>query len=173
MRITLFVLVLFLLLSGCNQQSTKQSGNQQSGKQSTQQSGKQTNQQPQQSKAQTAGTDAKCEQTPVRNFQAEKHVQALAKQVAGIDRAVAVQIDNELDVGIEMSNLNRFKFKSIHKEVAEKLKAAYPNTKIHVTSDKKLISELEKLNRTPWSTKHDEACKQKKQIKKIEKDMKG
>lgn len=149
MRTTLFVLSLFLLLTGCTQQSNPQT------------------------KAKSAAEDPMCNPIPVRYFHLEQKAKSITEQVDGVDKAVAVQIDNEMDVAIQVSNFNRFRFESIQKEVAQKLKDAFPKTDIHVTSDQKLIDELQKLSDTPWSTKPKEACKQKKKIKQIEKQMKG
>jgi hypothetical protein len=149
LRTILLVLSLFFLITGC-----------------TQQSGPQT-------KTKSAAEDPQCMPTPVRHFDKEQQAKSIAEHVVGIDKAVAVQIDDELDVAIQVSNFNRLRLESIRKEVAQKLKTTFPKTKIHVTSDKKLIDELQKLSETPWSNKKEEACKQKKKIKKIEQQMKG
>lgn len=149
MRTILVVMSLLLLATGCNQQSD------------------------QQSKTQSAAEDPECKPTPVRHFDLEQRAKAIAEQIDGIDQAVAVQIDKELDVAIEVSNFNRFRMESLQKDVAKQLKAAFPEAKVHVTSDKKLIMDLQKLSSTPWSANPEEACKQKKQIKHIEKQMKG
>ncbi|MFY0546215.1 YhcN/YlaJ family sporulation lipoprotein [Brevibacillus sp. H7] len=149
MRITLFVLSLFFLAIGCTQQSNPQT------------------------KAKSAEEDPMCNPTPVRYFYLEQKAKSITEQVKGIDQAVAVQIDDELDVAIEVSNFNRLRLESIRKEVSRKLKEEFPKTKIHVTSDKKLINELQKLSNTPWSTKKKKACRQKKKLKQIEKQMNG
>ncbi len=138
-----------LLLTGCSQQSN------------------------QQTQTQSVEKDPMCNPTPVRYFHSERDAKAIAEQVDGVDEAVVVQIDNEMDVAIKITNFNRFKFESIEKEVGKKLKATFSESNIHVTSDKKLINELQKLSDTPWTNKQKEACKQKKKIKEIEKQMKG
>lgn len=127
----------------------------------------------QQAKTKSASEDPMCQPTPIRYFDSEQKAKAMTEQVNGIDKAVAVRIDDELDVAIEVSNFNRFRLESIEKEVAQKLKSSFPNAKVHVTSDKKLIMELQKLSDTPWQNHQEEACKQKKKLKQIEKDMKG
>jgi hypothetical protein len=142
-------LSLFLLATGCTQQSSPQT------------------------KAKSAAEDPLCNPTPVRYFHLEQKAKSLAEQVKGIDQATAVQIDKELDVAIRVSNFNRLRLESIRKEVAQKLKKAFPNTRIHVTSDKKVMDELQKISDTPWSGKQKEACRQKKKLKQIEKLMKG
>lgn len=149
MRAILLILSLCLLVTGCNPKSD------------------------QQAKTQSAKEDPMCKPTPIRYFDSEQQAKAVTEQVNGIDKAVAVRIDDELDVAIQVSNFNRFRLASIEKEVAQKLKSSFPDAKIHVTSDKKLIMELQKLSDTPWTNKQEEACKHKKALKKIEDDMKG
>lgn len=149
MRTILLVLSLCFMAAGCNLQSN------------------------QQAKTKSAAEDPLCMPAPVRYFDQEQTAKEITEQVDGIDKAVAVRIDDELEVAIEVSNFNRFRLKSIEQEVGQKLKQAFPDTHIHVTSDKKLIMELQELNDTPWSAKQEAACKQKRKLKQIEKDMRG
>ncbi|KQL45027.1 sporulation protein [Brevibacillus choshinensis] len=150
MRTILLVVSMCLFVAGCNPQSN------------------------QQAKTKSAAEDPLCKPTPIRYYDSEQKAKAITEQVKGIDKAVAVRIDDELDVAIEVSNFNRFRLESIEKEVGEKLKNSFPDAKIHVTSDKRLIKELQNLNSTPWAADNQaEACKQKKTLKQIEKDMKG
>jgi hypothetical protein len=137
LRATLLVLSLFILCTGCNQQSNPQT------------------------KAKSATEDPLCNPTPIRYFHWEQKAKSLAEQVDGIDNAVAVQIDNELNVAIQVSNFHRLRLESIRKEVAQKLQTVFPKTNIHVSSDKKIIHDLQKLSDAPWSSKQKEACKQK------------
>ncbi|MFM1655197.1 YhcN/YlaJ family sporulation lipoprotein [Brevibacillus sp. B_LB10_24] len=120
-----------------------------------------------------AASAAECKETPVRHVHVEKTVKSMVEQVAGVDDAVAVQIDKELHVGIKISNFNRLRFKSIEKAAALKLKEAFPKSNIHISSDKAIIHDLQMLSNTPWSTKRDDACRQKKRMKEIEDRMKG
>ena len=149
MRTILLVVSLCLLVAGCNTQSN------------------------QQAKTKSAAEDPLCQPTPIRYFDSEQKIKAITEKIQGIDNSIAVRIDDEVDVAIEVSNFNRFRLQTIEKEVAEKLKKEFPKAHIHVTSDKKLIMELQKLSATPWTAKQTEACKQKKKLKKIEEDMKG
>lgn len=149
MRTLLCVLSLFLLVTGCTQPSKPET------------------------KAKSVAEDPLCKPTPIRHFDWEQQAKSIAEQVDGIDHAVAVHIDKELDVAIHVSNFNRLRLESIEKEVAQKLKAAFPQAKVHVSSDKKIMAELQKLYETPWSAQAEEACKQKKNLKRIEKLMKG
>ncbi|MGG1661140.1 YhcN/YlaJ family sporulation lipoprotein [Brevibacillus sp. NRS-1366] len=149
MRSTLVVLAFTLLITGCSSQSNSKAG------------------------IQSKEQEPLCSPAPVRYMQWEEQAKSIAGQVKGVDSAVAVQIDNELDVAVKVSNFNRFRLESIKKQVAEQLKAAFPKSDIHVTSDKKLNRELQKISEKPWPTDVKEACKQKKKFQQIEKQMKG
>lgn len=149
MRVLFLLLSLLMLLTGCTQQSSPQS------------------------KTQSAAEDPLCNPAPVRFFHLEQKAKKITEAVDGVDRAVVVHIDDELDIAVEVSNFNRLRLQEIEKEVAKRLKAAFSQAKIHVTSDKKLIDELQKLSEQPWSAKQADACKQKKQLKQIEKRMRG
>jgi len=149
MRTILVVMSLCLFLTGCLQESKPQT------------------------KAKSPAEDPMCNPTPIRYQKWEEMAIAETKAVKGVDRAVAVQIDDELDVAIEINNFNRLRLETIEKEVSQALKKKFPETKVHVTSDKKIMDELQKLSDEPWAGEQEKACKQKKKLKKIEKDMKG
>lgn len=153
MRIILLVISLFLVISGCNQQSNQQST--------------------QQTKTKSAAEDPSCKQVPNRQVDQEQRARAIAQLVNNVDQAVAVKIDDELDVAIEVTNFNRLRLDAIEKEVSQTLKAEFPKAKIHVSSDKKIFMELQKLSGTPATSEQKGACKQKKKLKEIEKQMKG
>lgn len=149
MRTMLLMMSLIFFLTGCTEESRTQT------------------------KAKSPAEDPLCNPTPIRYVKWEEKAKQVAGQVDGVDKTVAVQIDDELDVAISVSNFNRFRLESIEKEVSQKLKEAFPDTEVHVTSDKKLIDELQKLSDEPWAGEQEKACKQKKKLKQIEKDMKG
>ncbi|GEB32372.1 MULTISPECIES: YhcN/YlaJ family sporulation lipoprotein [Brevibacillus] len=148
MRTILAILAIALVMTGC--------------------SGKNNAQTQQQNKAEPL-----CTPVPVRHAEWEEQAKAIAAKVDGIDEVVAVQIDNDLNLAIKVSNFNRFKLQSIEKEVAGKLKTAFPDSKVHVTSDKKLFMDLQSMSGTPWPTDVKEACQKKKAAKELEKKMKG
>lgn len=118
-------------------------------------------------------TESLCMPVPVRHYQWEERARSITASVKGIDKIVAVQIDKELDVAIQVTNFNRFKLESIQKEVGKKLKEAFPDANIHVTADKRLIKDLQRLSDEPWPTDVKAACQKKKSLKEIEKKMKG
>lgn len=157
MRATFLVLTLAfaLTVTGC----TKQSGTE------TKKSGTETKQK--------AEAEPLCMPVPVRHYQWEDRARSITASVKGIDKIVVVQIDKDLDVAIQVTNFNRFKMESIQKEVGKKLKEAFPEANIHVTADKRLIKDLQRLSDERWPTDVKAACQKKKSLKEIEKKMKG
>jgi hypothetical protein len=143
-----FFICTVVILAGCGQQSGSKEG-------------------------QSAEADSQCSPAPVRHFDSENKAESLARQVNGVDKAVAVKIDDELDVALQVSNFNRLRLKQLRKEVFQKLNEAYPQAKVHVTTDSKLYNELEKMNGQPWSDDKTKACEQKQKLKQIEEKMKG
>ena len=131
--------------------------------------------QQQQTKPQAQSTvqDPECIPTPTRFFHLEQQAENLAEQINGINQAVAVHIDNELNVALKVTNFDRLRLKSLRKEVQQKLKTYFTNDHIHVTTDTKLFDELEKLNKKAWLNENQKACKQMKKLKNIEKQMRG
>lgn len=156
-RATFVVLTLAfaLAVTGC----TKQSGTE------TKKSGTETKQK--------AEAEPLCMPVPVRHYQWEERARSITASVKGIDKIVVVQIDKELDVAVQVTNFNRFKLESIQKEVGKKLKEAFPDANIHVTADKRLLKDLQRLSDERWPTDVKEACQKKKSLKEIEKKMKG
>lgn len=145
--ITIMVLCISVVFTGCNQQSNQ--------------------------KMKTQAT-ADCKSMPTRDFVAEKKATSISEQINGVDKAVAVMIDKELNVAIMVTNFNRFRLDPLKKEAAQKLKASFPKANIHVTTDSKLYDELQKLSEKPWTTEDkNSGCKQKNELKQIEQQMKG
>ncbi|WP_233532438.1 YhcN/YlaJ family sporulation lipoprotein [Paenibacillus alkalitolerans] len=125
----------------------------------------------QQAKTETkaASQDPQCVPTPVRNFQTEQKAKSLSERVGGIDQAVAVHIDKQMIVALQVSNFNRLRLKPLKKQVSQQLKSAFPGNEIRVTTDSKMYNELEKLSKKPWTNEQESACKQKKKLMDIEK----
>jgi len=75
-----------------------------------------------------------------------EQVKQTAKKVKGVNEAAAVVINKEISVALKVSGFDRLRLKQIKKEVHDKIKAtAAKDSEIHVTTDKKLFSEIKKL----------------------------
>lgn len=109
----------------------------------------------------------------MRHFDNEQQATQLARQTKGVDDAVAVQIDDKLNVALKVSNFNRLRLKPIRKETFDRLEKALPEVELHVTTDSKLYKELEKMNRKAWTNDQKKACEEKKKLEQIEEMMKG
>lgn len=118
-------------------------------------------------------SENECKETPVRHIDIEKKAKKSSEQVDGVDQAVVVCIDDEMDVALKVSNFNRLRLKHLRKEVFHRLKEEFPKTKVHVSTDSKIYKELEKLSNKPVTTDKKTACQMKKKLKKIEDQMRG
>jgi len=124
-------------------------------------------------KPQGGSEDKKCQEVPVRHFDQEQQAIQLARKTKGVDDAVAVQIDDQLNVALKVSNFNRLRLKSIRKETFERLEKQFPEAELHVTTDNKLYKELQEMNQKAWTNDKKKACEEKKKLKQIEEMMKG
>jgi hypothetical protein len=62
-----------------------------------------------------------------------------------ITKVRAINTEKELLVGFEVKQMKRFKMKSIEAKVEKKLKKMFPDHKVHVYSDKKILIEAEDI----------------------------
>lgn len=113
-----------------------------------------------------------CDPLPLHHPEGEERAKRIAEQVAGIDEAVAVMLDQELDVGLKVTNFNRLRLKQLRKEVFRQLKQKFPEEKIHVSTDSKVYRELKDLH-TSLHGQNIHPCAAKRQLKHIEESMKG
>ncbi len=114
-----------------------------------------------------------CKQPPLRNMTSEERAKSISESINGIDSATVLFINDELDVAIKASNMNLFRIEAMEKEVFQKLKVAFPDTNIFVTDDSKFYEEIEKIGKKTWPTEKDKACKQRKEIKRLEEKLKS
>lgn len=150
-RTLLLLAVSILLLAGCNDKAQPENT-------STKGQGQAT--------AQTAPRE------PSFDRRGAERAEAIAKRVRGVDQSVAVVMDRQISVAAKVSGFQRFRLKAIRRDVHHQLKASFPDHEIHVTTDKKLFWELEKLK-----AKVDRGAvsfrQAKQQVEKINQDMKG
>ncbi|THG89173.1 hypothetical protein AJ85_19160 [Alkalihalobacillus alcalophilus ATCC 27647 = CGMCC 1.3604] len=84
----------------------------------------------------------------------------------------AVSFEDKIYVAPKVKQFSRFRLKEIRKEGFDKIKAQYSEDEIHVSTDKKVYMELEKLEKEM----KDKSLKEKdlkERLKKIEEYMKG
>lgn len=82
----------------------------------------------------------------------------------------AVNFNNELYVAVKPEHHERFQLKKLRKEIKQTLKKMYPNSKIYVSTDKKIFILLDKLD-TKIKNKEVDKDEVKKQLKIVKKEM--
>lgn len=114
-----------------------------------------------------------CRSMPHRHFDDEQQAVRLARQTDGVHEAVAVYIDNHLNVGLDVRNFHRLRLKTIRKETFDRLEKAFPDAELHVTTDSKVFRELQKMSQKPWQNDLEAACREKRRLDELEEMMKG
>ncbi|QZT34901.1 YhcN/YlaJ family sporulation lipoprotein [Caldalkalibacillus thermarum TA2.A1] len=94
----------------------------------------------------------------------------IATSVEGVTDAAAVAIDQELSVAVAVAQMKRFQLKGIRKEIFHRLRKAYPEYQVHVSTDRKILQELKKLEKKTYQQQTEA---EKKRLQKINQDMKG
>ncbi len=103
-----------------------------------------------------------------------KTIKKASKTVSGVRDSTAVVVNDEISVALKVTGLHRLRLNSIRKEVHDKIKNIAGNKEIHVTTDKKLFVQLQKLekeiNKQP---KVEKILMILDKLNKINEDMKG
>lgn len=105
----------------------------------------------------------------------QKKADEAKKIVAKMDEVIAVKgvnLDDDIYIAPQVTQFARLKLEKIRKESFEKIKKVYPNANVHVSTDKKIFMELEKLENQLRANKINKETLEKK-LKKLEEDMKG
>lgn len=102
---------------------------------------------------------------------AEK-VRKSALTVRGVRESAAVVINDEISVAVKVSGFDRLRLNPIRGEVHKKTKELGKDYKVHVTSDKKLFTELQKIEGQIKDGTQSPADIQKK-LKEINENMNG
>ncbi|HDX9577288.1 TPA: YhcN/YlaJ family sporulation lipoprotein [Bacillus pseudomycoides] len=154
--ITLLFLLLFSFLSGCNSpldKKVKKEANEKEEHKATK------------------------EDTKLKQVSMESVNQSIANQakdaIFNMEEIIdvkAVNSDTELYVAAKPEHHERFQLKKLKKEMKQTLEKKYPNSKIHVSTDKKIFMLLDKLE---TKIKNKEADKDdiKKQLKIVKEEM--
>ncbi|TSB46855.1 hypothetical protein [Alkalicoccobacillus porphyridii] len=83
-----------------------------------------------------------------------------------------VQYTHLLFLAPDVKQFDRLKLEHVRQEAFQKVKKEYPNAKVHVSTDKKIYMELDKLERKLYD--HDISEEElKNKLMKLEEDMKG
>lgn len=115
-------------------------------------------------------------QGPSISLGTAREAKATAQQDKRVDAATAVAIEKDLSVALKVSNFNRLYLKDIRQNVHQSLRDQFPAYTVYVTTDSKLFSELEKLQKEMRKNRPSQPSQVKtyeKKLQKINDDMKG
>lgn len=103
-----------------------------------------------------------------------EQVKETASMVESVKDSTAVVVNNNISAAIKVTGFDRLRLKPIRKEVYDKITKIAPEYEVHVTTDKKLFAEIQKIE---MQIKNIPAKKSltsiKSKVDKINKDMKG
>lgn len=102
-----------------------------------------------------------------------QHAKQLAKGVDGVEQSTSVVINQEVGTAIEVTGFDRWRLKSIREEVYKKIKEAYPDYEVHVTSDKKLFWQLQQIEKEIEEDRIESPVGVKDRFDKINENMGG
>lgn len=100
-------------------------------------------------------------------------VKNTAQSVNGVRDTTAVVINKDISVAVKVSGLDRLRLKKIKSEVHEKVSGVAGGYEVHVTTDKKLFSELRKIDEQTKGEKPFQPAEFKEKVEKINNDMGG
>ncbi|API93718.1 hypothetical protein J32TS6_08220 [Virgibacillus pantothenticus] len=78
----------------------------------------------------------------------------------------AVNTDKQLLATIEIEHMQRFKLQKMKKQLTKKLQKAFPDLKVELSADKKIIMEMEKLEKNLEEKQYSKK-ELKKEVKRI------
>ncbi len=96
-----------------------------------------------------------------------------AKSVDGVEDATAVVIDQKISTAIKVTGFKRLKLSTIKKEVAKKISLGHDEYSVQVTSDKKLFTQLQEIEKQITKKNAKNSGDLKKKVEKINEAMKG
>lgn len=105
-----------------------------------------------------------------REHQVAQRAKEIAGTVDGVTETAAVAIDQELSVAVDVTQMKRFQLKKIRKEIFDRLQEAYPEYQLHVSTDRKILSDLKKLEGRVAQQRTEQ---EKIELQKINEAMKG
>jgi uncharacterized lipoprotein YehR (DUF1307 family) len=146
--VTILAFIISFSLTGCQQTENNQ----------TKQTGSQT-----------------ASQTPTKEFSPilSEQLEQTAKNVRGVDRAIAIVLKEDTSIALEVTGFDRLRLKAIKKEVNKRVKDQLTdNYKIHITTDKKIYREMQKL-KGKLLQGQESPKKLIQQFDKLNKDMHG
>ncbi|GAB6157247.1 hypothetical protein JCM39194_04470 [Desulfotomaculum varum] len=112
-------------------------------------------------------------QTVECNLELAEQAKQAALSVKGVEDAVVVAVNKNISAAIKVSGFNRLKLQSIKQEVHRKIAGLDKQYEVHVTSDKKLFSQLQAIETQIKASPDRPAADLLPRLEKINQDMHG
>ncbi|MFZ5643898.1 MAG: YhcN/YlaJ family sporulation lipoprotein [Bacillota bacterium] len=117
--------------------------------------------------------EGKGQKQVVFNADLASRVKEIAETVDGVEESTAVVINKEISAAVKVTGFDRLRLKSIREEVHRKISEAGDEYKVYVTSDKKLFSELRKIESQITGGEVKSPAELESRVKKINNSMRG
>lgn len=156
MKVSVRTLVLFMIISifllacaaGCNMQN------------------------PPAQKPQSQQSRGSQDQVQVDHVLAEA-VKQEVETIDGVEESTAVVINRDISVAARVTGFDRLRLRSIRQEMASKAESIAPGYKVHVSTDKKVFAELQKVENQINQSRVKSMSGLKNRVKKLNQDMHG
>jgi len=103
-----------------------------------------------------------------------ERVRETANRVDGVEDSTAAVVNKEISVAVKVGGFDRLRLKQLKEEIFQEVKKTAPAYGVNVTADKKLFSELRKLEVKIANNPQGNALTEiKTKIDKINDDMQG
>lgn len=102
-----------------------------------------------------------------------ERVKEAAQAVQGVDETTAVVINKDVSVAVKVTGFDRLRLKPIRQEVHNKVKNTALGCKVHVSSDKKIFAELQKIENQINQSQVESPTEIQSKCEKLNKDMQG
>lgn len=79
----------------------------------------------------------------------------IALRTKGVVQVASVALDDQLSLAVDVSQMQRWNLKNIRKEIFHHLRDRFPELDIHVSSDRKIFWELQKLEKEMYASNPD------------------
>lgn len=102
-----------------------------------------------------------------------QRVKAAANTVPGVKDSTAVVMDKNISLAVKVQGFDRLRLNKIRSQVHHKVTKLAPEHEVHVTSDKKLFFELQKIEQQRQRENGPPAPALKTKLEQINTKMKG
>lgn len=112
-------------------------------------------------------------QPPVINRQAMMQLKNTLKDIRGVDEAAVVVINRDVSAALKVTGFNRLRLQAIRSEASLAVKRADQDYVPHITTDKKLFRELQRVERDIQHNRGGTPARIRERVERINQAMQG